>query len=361
MNKDKDYYKILGISHSADKKEIKKAYRHLAGKYHPDVNPGNKLCEEKFKEIAEAFYILNDDKKRLQYDILKSFTSAKSAEQAKSQASKAYSDKKSEPEPASSKGKKQDKQFNVDFGTFFKDFTDKLAKTGNQEKKPHSEPRKSQPKKGEDINTEVNITITEAYNGTVRKVNILRADICGKCRGKRIINGSCCNNCNGKGEVSTHKQLNVKIPAKVKEGSKIRIGGEGNKGLNGGENGDLFLIIHVIKSSFFTFDGINVHCEVPITPTEAALGAEIQIPSIDGFINMKIPAETRSGQKFKLAGEGLPDPNSGKRGDQIAAVKIEIPLNLSEKEKELYKELAKARKFNPREHIIFETHSKTRS
>lgn len=359
MNKDKDYYKILGISHTADKKEIKKAYRQLARKFHPDVNPGNKLSEEKFKEIGEAFWILNDDKKRLQYDILKGFinTRPKTGEQAKSQASKAYTDKKKESGTAPQKEKKTDSQFNVNFGDFFKGFTEKFSKEEKKEsaeKKAQPEPNKPSPKKGEDISTEVNITMMEAHNGTVRKVNILRTDTCGKCKGKRIINGSSCNNCSGKGEVSTHKQLNVKIPPKVREGSKIRITGEGNKGTNGGSNGDLFLNIHIIKSSFFTFDGTNVHCEIPITPTEAAIGAEIQVPSIDGFINMKIPPETRSGQKFKLTGEGLPDPGTGKRGDQIAIVKIEIPLNLTEKEKDLYKELAKLRKYNPREHMIFE-------
>jgi len=361
LNKDKDYYKILEITHSADKKEIKKAYRQLARKFHPDINPGNKLCEVKFKEVGEAFSILNDDKKRLQYDILKGFINTKTAdnEQTKSQASKAYSGQKQDSKNREQKvtKKKQYKQFDVNFNDILKGFTEKFSKfeeKSSQQNKSTKEPQKPTAKKGEDIQTDVNITVTEAHNGTVRKVNILRIDMCPKCKGKRIINYISCNNCNGKGEVSIHKQLNVKIPPKVKEGSKIRITGEGNKGTNGGENGDLFLLVHILKSSNFTFDGINVHCEVPITPTEAALGAEIQIPSIDGFINMKIPPETRSGQKFKLAGEGLPDVNTGRRGDQIASVRIELPSNLNEKEKELYRELAKLRKFNPREHMIFE-------
>ncbi len=356
MNKDKDYYKILGISHSADKREIKKAYRHLARKYHPDVNPGNRICEDKFKEIGEAFHVLNDDKKRVQYDVLKGLTRArpKSTEQKKSQTSKAYSGTNEKP---------ADKSFNMDFESVLKGFTKKFsqkAKTESKKQKPQGGTQKPPPKKGEDISTEVNITITEAHNGTVRKVNILRTDTCPKCKGKRFINNSSCGNCSGKGEISNYKQLNVKIPSKVTEGSRIKIAGEGNKGINGGENGDLFLVVHIIKSAFFTFDGTNIYCEVPITPTEAALGAEIQIPSIEGFINIKIPPETRSGQKFKLSGEGLPDPNSGKRGDQIATVKIEIPSNLTEKEKELYKELAKMRKFNPREHIIQENRTGTR-
>ena len=332
MNKDKDYYKILGIGQDCDKKEIKKAYRQLARKFHPDINPGNKLFEEKFNEIGEAYFVLIDDSKRIKYDMLRGIISMKQdSAQAKTQASKAYSEPRKDPPKAPPK-----KDFEGIFSKFSKNFT-----------KPDAE-------KGDDITTDVHISIAEAYNGTIRKVNILRTEKCYKCRGNRVINHMACDKCNGTGEISTHKQLNVKIPPKVKENSKIRIAGEGNKGLNGGENGDLYLLIHTIKSSYFTYDGLHVHCEVPITPSEAALGGEIQVPSIEGFINMKIPAETRSGQKFKLAGEGLPDTNSSKRGDQIVTVKIEIPPNLTEDERRLYLELARVRKFNPREHIIFD-------
>ena len=358
MNKNKDYYKILGINYNSDKKEIKKAYRQLARKLHPDINPGNKFCEEKFKEVGEAYSILIDDKKRLQYDILRGFinnTGPQSVKQVKKQAKKAYSSKTT---AAPRKTKKKNNKFKANFGNFFKGFKAEFSKTfpkNSTEKKPHSEKTTKAPsQKGEDIITEISITITEAQNGTIRKVNILRTETCVKCKGKRTINGSSCNNCNGKGEKSSYKQLGVKIPAKVKEGSKIRIAKEGNKGINNGENGDLYLLVHIIKNSCFTFDGLHVFCEIPVTPTEVALGAEIQVPTIDGFINMKIPPETRSGQKFKLSGEGLPDANSGKRGDQVVTVRIELPSNLTEKEKELYKELAKMRKFNPREHLIFQ-------
>lgn len=344
MNKEKNYYKILGIEQNADKKAMKKAYRQLARKFHPDINPGNRLYEDKFKEIGEAYSILIDDKKRLQYDILKGFIRTKSSsEQAKKQASKAYSEKKGKPD---FKPKKTENNW--------ENFFNKFTKSDKKQKPAYKEPPKSEVKKGEDLTTEVILTITEAHNGTVRKVNILRTDLCPKCNGKKMINSKACGNCSGKGEVSSHKKLNVKIPARVKHGSKIRITGEGNKGLHGGENGDLYLLVYIIKNSHFTFDGFHVRCELPITPTEAALGAEIQVPSIDGFINMRIPPETSAGQKFKLTGEGLPEPVSGKRGDQVVIIKIEMPSNLTEKEKELYKELANLRKFNPRENIIFE-------
>ncbi len=339
MNKDKDYYKILGISYDSDKKEIKKAYRQLARKYHPDINPGNRLYEEKFKEIGEAYSVLMDDRKRIQYDILKGVKrTGPDSEQVKKQANTAYSGQKKE-EPLKKEPKTQ-KEFESFFAGFAGRFTKKFTA-------PDA-------KKGDDITTDVHISASEAFNGTVRNVNILRTEKCSKCKGKRVINHVSCDKCNGTGEISTHKQLNVKIPPKVKENSKIKITGEGNRGINGGANGDLFLLIHIIKSSYFTYEGLHVHCEVPVTPTEAALGAEIQVPSIEGFINMKIPPQTRSGQKFKLAGEGLPDTSTSKRGDQIVTVKIEIPPNLTDREKELYSELAKVRKFNPREHIIFD-------
>ncbi len=334
MNKDKNYYKILEISEDADKRAIKKAYRELARKFHPDINPGNKLYEEKFKEIGEAYSVLVDEKKRTQYDLLRGAIKSKpNAEQVKKQASKAYS----EPKP---KKEKPEKNFEGIFSNFAGKFAKNFAGTES--------------KKGDDITTDVHISASEAHNGTVRNVNILRTEKCPKCRGKRIINHVSCDKCNATGEISTHKQLNVKIPPKVKENSRIKISGEGNRGVNGGANGDLYLLIHIIKSSFFTYEGLHVHCEIPITPSEAALGGEIQIPSIDGFINMKIPPETRSGQRFKLAREGLPDTNSGKRGDQVITVRVEIPPNLTEKEKELYLELARVRNFNPREHIIFD-------
>jgi DnaJ-class molecular chaperone len=273
------------------------------------------------------------------------------SEQAKKQAEKAYSQKTEEKKPAEKEKPRQDnwgKSINDIFKAFSETFTPPPSDNKNHNAK------KTDPKKGEDIITDLNVTIIEAHNGTVRKVNILRTDICPKCGGKRQIKGVSCANCSGKGEVSSYKQLNVKIPAGVKEGSKIKIANEGNRGLFGGENGDLFLLIHILANSHFIYDGLQVQCEIPITPTEAALGADIQVPSVDGTVNMKIPPETRSGQKFKLAGEGLPDGKTGKRGDQIVTVRIEIPPNLTDKEKELYRELGKIRKFNPRENLVFD-------
>ena len=361
--KNKDYYIILGIKPSATQKEIKSAYRLLARKYHPDVNKGNKLSEEKFKEIGEAYFVLSDEKKRKQYDLLKGYDKAYKkddniSQQAKKSASDAYSKKASteadEDIPKTSKKPLEDKSFN----DVFNEFIDNIFNKNNFTEPPPVQAKQYQsapPKiKGDDITADITISIAEAHNGTTRKVNILHTDPCGQCKGTKTKNAVPCIVCNGKGEISNHKKINVKIPANVKEGSKIRIPYEGNKGRNGGQNGDLFLLIHIQKHSMFTFDKLNVLCDIPITPTEAALGAEIDVPTIDGHVNMRIPPETQSGQKFRLQSEGIADSKTGKKGDQLVTVMINVPNNLSEKEKQLYQELARIRKFNPRENIVYE-------
>ncbi|MDD3012253.1 MAG: J domain-containing protein [Candidatus Gastranaerophilales bacterium] len=361
--KNKEYYQILGIKPSAAQKEVKVAYRALARKYHPDVNKGNKLSEEKFKEIGEAYFVLSDEKKRKQYDLLKGYNQVKNEENASQQTKKRASDaytEKSEEKSTTEKTSKPNKepQHDKSFNDVFNEFLDNVFNKNNFTEPPSSQPKPKQTgaskKRGDDIMADISISIAEAHNGTTRKVNILHTDPCGQCKGTKLTNGSTCIICNGKGEVTNHKKINVKIPTNVKEGSKIRIPYEGNKGQNGGQNGDLYLLIHIQKHSMFTFENLNVLCEIPVTPSEAALGAEIDVPTIDGHVNMRIPSETQSGQKFRLAGEGIADSQSGKRGDQLVTIMIGIPDNLSEKEKQLYQELARIRKFNPRENIVYE-------
>lgn len=362
--KNKDYYQVLGVNANAAQKEIKSAYRALARKYHPDVNPGNKLSESKFKEIGEAYAVLGDENRRKQYDILKGIKKEPSenaynqSQQAKKQASKAYSEQKST-NNAKNQAKFSDKTDKKSFNDIFSGFMDGIF-TKSKDTETIIKTQKTDkadtvsPKTGDDITADISISIAEAHNGTSRKVNILHTDICGQCKGRRYINNTPCIICNGNGEVSTHKTINVKIPPNVKEGSKIKIAKEGNRGRSGGEDGDLYLIVHIQKHSIFTFENINVLCEIPITPSEAALGAEIDIPTIDGHVNMKIPRETQSGQKFRLIGEGILDTKANKKGDQLVTVRIELPKNLTEKEIQLYHELARIRKFNPRENIIYD-------
>jgi DnaJ-class molecular chaperone len=359
--KNKDYYQTLGVNPNATQKEIRAAYRILARKYHPDVNPGNRLSEAKFKEIGEAYSVLIDENKRKQYDLLKGIkreiphaAQSSNAQQAK----KAYSQEKEDENKHKQYRSKVNNNAGKSFNSVFSDILNGIFKkvketdtTVKSEKQP--EPTVSS-KRGDDITADISISIVEAHNGTVRKVNILHTDTCGQCKGKRYVNNTSCVICNGKGEISTHKKISVKIPPNVKEGSKIKISAEGNKGFNDGENGDLYLIVHIQKHSLFTFENINVHCEIPITVTEAALGTEIEVPTIDGYISMKIPPETQSGQKFRLIGQGIFDSKTNKKGDHLVTVKIEIPKNLTEKEIQLYQELARIRKFNPRENIIYD-------
>jgi len=360
--KNKDYYQILGVNPNTTEKEIKAAYRALARKYHPDVNPGNKLSESKFKEIGEAYTFLIDAKKRRHYDILKGHQAARNAyndsQQTKQQAKTAYSEQKDKAKPEPKPDFKQDtdkKSFNNVFSDILNGIFKKVNDTETTVKtEKQAEYKGASPKRGDDITADISISIVEAHNGTARKINILHTDTCGQCKGKRYNNNTPCIICSGNGEVSTHKKINVKIPPNVKEGSKIKIANEGNKGRNGGENGDLFLIVHIQKHSIFTFDNINVLCDIPITVTEAALGTEIEVPTVDGIVSMKIPPETQSGQKFRLVGQGILDSKINKKGDQLVTVRIEIPKNLTDKEVQLYQELARIRKFNPRENIIYD-------
>lgn len=356
--KGKDLYKVLGVNSSASKSDIKAAYRSLARKYHPDVNPGNSVSEKKFKDIGEAYEVLTHDSKRKQYDIINgynkpSYARHNSAYQQRSQASKAYNQPK--PDKAKNENKKTSssstpraEKTDKPFNSAFSEFLDGVFNTKETKKTE----QQAQPKRGSDISIEVSITANEATNGTVRKVNVLHTDPCKKCSGKRFINGSRCLHCEGNGEISNFKKINVKIPANVKENSKIRIAGEGNIGINGGESGDLFLVVNILRNDIFTFKDLNVFAEIPITPWEAVLGADIQVPTIDGFVSMKIPPFTTTGQKFKLSNQGLINESSKKQGDYVITTRIEVPKNIVEDEKKLYMQLAKLSAFNPRDEII---------
>lgn len=310
--KTKDYYKILEINETATEAEIKAAYRTLARKFHPDI--AGEENADKFKDINEAHDILMNRQKRYEYDAMRRLYTYATT-----------------PNPEPNKQNSTHQETKNSFNNFWTDFVKyQQAKTYN------SAP---QPKNGSDITTEVTLTIAEALNGTSKKINILHTKPCPHCEGRKFVNGSKCQSCNASGYVSEHKRLTVKIPASVKSGYKIRIVGEGNQGAYGGKNGNLYLLIKIENKSDFKYDGINITRTVPITPAEAVLGADIEIPTSNGLITMKVVPNTNSGQKFRLQGQGI--TKNGITGDLIVTVEIKIPDNITEAEKDLYRKLAK--------------------
>lgn len=325
----KNYYSILGVTPDSSDAEIKSAFKKLARKFHPDVNPSG---AEMFKDVCEAYETLADSKKRLQYDTINGFFKTQKTRTSSEKAQQEYTKTKSD-EPV----KKED--FSKKINDIFEEFTKKKK-------------IKSTPILGEDIHEEISITLKEAVNGTLRTVNVMHTTECPHCKGRKFINGCKCPVCDGSGEKSEHKKISVKIPQNIKNGAKLRIPNEGSSGENGGKNGDLYLKIRIEPNSKMQIIGNDVIYNVPVTPFEAILGGSISIPSFDGSLSLKIPPKTHSGQKFRLAGQGL--KNKNKSGDMIVVVYIEIPSCLSDDEIRLYEKLKKLSTQNVRENLLNE-------
>ena len=329
----KNYYSILGVTPDSTAAEIKAAYRRLARKFHPDINPNG---GNMFKDITEAYETLSDDKKKLQYDTINGFFKSAPKYSSTQNAQKEYQ-KQTQTNEHEKTSPKED--FSKKINDIFEEFA-KPKKT------------KKQAKRGNDIFEELSLTMKEVVNGTEKSVNILHSSECQHCKGRKFINGAVCPVCNGTGEENIHKKITVKIPKNVKNGTKLRIAGEGNNGENGGKNGDLFLKIKIEPNSRVAFDGNNIIYSIPITPFEAVLGGKISIPSFDGNLALKLPPQTHSGQKFRLAGQGL--KQNGKIGDMIINVHIEIPCSLSDDEIRLYEKLKKLSTQSIRENLLNE-------
>lgn len=343
LSSEKNLYEILEISSTASAAMIKSAYRRLARKYHPDLNGGDEYCIRKFKEITEAYEILSDSEKKKNYDTLRGFYNESSRIKF-NEANRTYKE--------AQKNEKESERFS----NVLNDILEGFKKTTSQSRKQdpqHQEfkGKQARPEKGNDIYTDVSISMTESIEGTTRTINILHEEICPNCEGRTFLNGAKCPICGGTGEQSTHKKITVKIPANIKHGSKIRIANEGNRGYNGGKNGDLYLNIKIESNANCQFDGLNIYCSVPITPFEAVLGATIDFQTVNGKVSMKVTPNTNSGQKFRLAGQGLKEngKHGGKTGDMIVTVNIEVPQTPSAEELKLYKELKNITKRNIRE------------
>lgn len=335
----KDLYKVLNVSYDASLEEIKASYRKLVRVYHPDVSKNNDNVL-KFKEIQEAYEVLIDEESRKKYDAIKGFYTEK--------IKKKYQEKLDEAKENYNKNIKQESAKNKTAEPFTKSINNALDSLFYGKKLSKGINSTKPPVNGEDINLDLSISCFEALNGTNRKVNILHTEPCPQCGGRKFINGSLCKMCNGSGELSIQKKINVKIPKGVSTGSKVRVRKEGNKGINGGKDGDLFLIINVEKHPYYEFDGLNILCTIPITPFEAVLGTEVKIKVPDGYVNVKIPEMTSSGQKLKISEQGLENRTKTKRGDIIITVAIKLPENISDKEKELYNQLKNLSKNNIR-------------
>lgn len=343
MNK-RDYYQVLGLSRDASTDDIKKAYRRKAHQYHPDKNPGDRSAEEKFKEATEAYEVLRDAKRRTEYD--------------------RYGHRR-EPDSGGYQG------YGTDFSDIFGDIFNDIF--GG----PRS--RKRAPERGGDLKYNLEISFEEAASGSQAKIKVPRWEVCPSCRGSGARNGTSssvcptcrgqgsvrysqgffnvsrecstcggtgsvireyCSSCKGEGNIKAEKLLMVKIPAGVSHGTRLKLAGEGDAGENGGPCGDLFVVINIKPHPIFKREDYDVIYEMPISFTKAALGAEIEVPTLQGMYKIKLPPGTQSGKTLRMRGKGIRKLNGHGKGDQLVKILVETPTRLDKRQRKLLEELA---------------------
>lgn len=354
----RDYYEVLGVEKTAGEEELRKAYRKKAMQYHPDRNPGDKTAEERFKECNEAYEVLSNPQKRERYD----------------QYGFAGVDPNFNPNAGFSGG---------GFGDIFSGFGDIFGDMfgGGSRRNPNA------PRRGEDVGARLEVTFEEAAFGTEKEVQVTRIENCLKCSGTGAANGTTpetcptcrgtgsvrttqnfmgmtmqstaacpkcggkgkiikepCGTCRGKGKIRHTTKVKVKVPAGVDEGQAVPVRGEGCTGTNGGPNGDVIVEILIKSHPFFRRDGANVLCELPVTFTQAALGAELEVPTLDGKVRYSIPEGTQTGTTFRLRGKGIPGLYSRSRGDQLVTVTVETPTKLTKEQKDLLRRFEESAK-----------------
>jgi molecular chaperone DnaJ len=346
-----DYYEVLGVSRDADDQELKSAYRKQALKYHPDRNPGDHTAEEKFKTASEAYQVLSDADKRAAYD---RYGHAGLGGQGFGAGPFAGG---------------------VDIGDIFGDLFGEMFSVGG------SGQRASRQKRGDDLRFDMAIEFEDAFFGAETEVKIRRLEVCSACKGRGSASGrgpSVCSQCQGRGQlryqqgffsvartcgacggtgsvigdpcttcrgetrVAKEIKLNVKVPPGVEEGTRIRYAGEGDAGRSGGTKGDLYVVLSIRPHDFYERHGYDLHCIIPVSFPQAALGAEFEIPGIDGPVNLKIPEGTQSGREVRVRGRGVPYLNEKGHGDLIVKVLVQIPKKLNRAQRELVSKLAES-------------------
>jgi DnaJ-class molecular chaperone len=330
----KDYYKVLSVSKEATTDEIKKAFRKLARKYHPDVNPGDKKAEEKFKEINEAYEVLSDADKRKKYDTLGPNWQEQFGPQFNRRT--AYSNTYRTAPP------------DFDANSGFSDFFEALFGRSNMGAGSMGGTVRGQEafrkRVGDNIEQPVEVTIQEAYTGAARTFNIQSTEVCATCRGTGEVSGRVCTVCGGQGMLTNTKRLQVKIPAGVDNGSKIRVAGEGQPGIGGGPRGDLYLVISVKLDPQFERKGDDLYTDIDVDLLTAMLGGEVPVPLPDGRkLVLTIPPETQNGRAFRLSGKGMPHLRGEGNGTLYARVKVVLPMNLTGEERDLFEQLGRSR------------------
>ncbi len=368
-----DYYELLGVSRRASVKEIRQAYRKLARKYHPDLNPGDKSAEEKFKQIQEAYEVLSDSKKRQMYDQF-GF----------------YAEGHPGGPPPGAGPRPEEVHFDFggfDFGGAGGSFRDLFSQVFRGARAAEAAPQRE---RGADLEYQVEIGFWEALRGTVKKLSVAHLVTCGVCGGSgaaaagkqvcpecngvgniqqtsgglrfRITCPRCggsgqlrtiCRACGGEGRVRQIETIDVRIPAGVQTGSRVRVAGHGDAGALGGPPGDLYFVTAVAPHPYFDRRGDDIYTTVPITVTEASLGAKIEVPTIDGRALLRIPPGTNSGQRFRLREKGGPSVrHPGKRGDQYVEVQVVVPSPVDERVRNLLKELERVAPEDPRRDLF---------
>ncbi len=324
----KDYYEILGVKREASEREIKQAYRKLARKYHPDVNPGDKSAEAKFKQVNEAYEVLSDKEKRTKYDRFgDKWQYADQFAQAGAQQS---------PHWDFGQGGTTGFRFEEgDLGSLFEELF-RGSRAGTYTRRAHS-------RRGQDIEHPVEVTLEEAYHGATRLLNLEVGEPCSSCRGTGLIQNVPCSVCRGSGVVSRLKRLEVKIPPGVKDGSRVRIAGKGGQGYGGAASGDLYLVVSVRPHATFKRSGDDLQVEIGVPLAIMVLGGEVKVPSLKGKLALKIPPETQNGRIFRLSRQGMPHLGKSGYGDLLAKASVVLPSKLTDKEKALFKQLGKLR------------------